>query len=286
MFRLTYSIPVAVGWSKPPPISSRRDRISTRSAIVHDRKLTCDAKRGQIPSGRYKCFVPFLAHDAVHPSTVGHAIAKDLIVHALALAERRSCKEKGSATMVQRDAMPLTTFVAEDVRQLEVRSQYLIVRDMARIFLRWDKLVPMPGSSGGSSSGTVGFELYADDELKQRPGWIATNPLGKSTITFSIELPYEKEGYAVYLVILRSYKGMGTFRAEVRDYGDDSNKEKPPKKITTKDIDGLWASPISVWSDVQVTGDDDPGCTGYCEVTVITNPKVNGRDGNKVKCKF
>ena len=97
--------------------------------------------------------------DIIHPSmawsAVGHAIAKDLIVHALALAERRSCEEKDSVTMVQRDVMPLTTFVAEDVRQLEVRSQYLIVRDVAGIFSRWDKLVPMLGSSGSGSSGTV-----------------------------------------------------------------------------------------------------------------------------------
>jgi len=199
-----------------------------RCAIVHDRKLTCDVGRGQIPSGRYKCFVPVLAHDAVHSSAVGHAIAKHLIVHALALAERLSYEEKGIATMVQKEVMPLTTFVAEDVRQLEVRSQYLIVRDVARIFSRWDKLVPMSGSSG-----TVGFELYADDELKQRPGWIATNPLGKSTITLSIELPYEKEGYAVYLVILQSYKG--TFHAEVSDYGDDSKK-----KMTQM---GFWLVP-------------------------------------------
>ena len=61
-------------------------------------------------------------------------------------------------------------------------------------------------------------------------------------------------------------------------------KERPPKKVTLKkDIDGLWDSPISVPSDIQITADDDPGCSGYCEVTIRTDPTVEGREGNKVK---
>mmetsp|Transcript_14631 Transcript_14631/g.35263 ORF Transcript_14631/g.35263 Transcript_14631/m.35263 type:complete len:153 (+) Transcript_14631:1633-2091(+) len=118
-------------------------------------------------------------------------------------------------------------------------------------------------------------------------GWIATNPLGNSTITFSVELPLH-ECYVVYIAILRSYKGMGTFGTQVRDYGERPNQlgEKPkrPKKITTKDgIDGLWDAPISVWSDIQITEDNIPGCTGYCEISVITNPMKDRRVGNKVK---
>lgn len=242
-----------------------------RSNIIHDRKLQCNAKEGNIPPGQHECFVPFFAHDAVHPSAVGHAIAKDLIVHTLASAQQNLCEGE---QVLQKDVLPLTTFVADDFHQLEVRSHYLVVKDVARTFSQWHKLEPIPG-------GAEGFKLYADDELKQRPGWIATNP--NSKITFSIDLPPEEECYAVYLAILRSYKGMGTFSVEVRDYGDDMKKEKPPKRITTKDIDGLWSAPISVWSDIQITEDNDPGCTGYCEVTVTTNPTVNGRDGNKVK---
>eukprot|EP00568_Trieres_chinensis_P011667 CAMPEP_0183315142 /NCGR_PEP_ID=MMETSP0160_2-20130417/50784_1 /TAXON_ID=2839 ORGANISM="Odontella Sinensis, Strain Grunow 1884" /NCGR_SAMPLE_ID=MMETSP0160_2 /ASSEMBLY_ACC=CAM_ASM_000250 /LENGTH=73 /DNA_ID=CAMNT_0025480639 /DNA_START=52 /DNA_END=269 /DNA_ORIENTATION=- len=49
------------------------------------------------------------------------------------------------------------------------------------------------------------------------------------------------------------------------------------------DIDSQWASPISVWSDVQVTKDDVSSCTGKCTVKVTTHPQTPGRDGNKVK---
>jgi hypothetical protein len=77
--------------------------------------------------------------------------------------------------------------------------------------------------------------------------------------------------------------GMGTFRVEVRDYVNDMKKKMPPRKVTEMEVDGLWDAPISVWSDVQITEDSVPGCTGYCEVTVTTNPTVTGREGNKVK---
>ncbi|KAL7539092.1 hypothetical protein ACHAXR_009021 [Thalassiosira sp. AJA248-18] len=243
-----------------------------RSNIIHDRKLKCNAKQGHIPSGRYECFVPFFAHDAVHPSAVGHAIAKDLIIHTLASAQLTLCDGEDSP---QKDVLPLTTFVADSFDQLKVRSDYMVVYDVARVFSRYRALKP--------SAPPKGFELYADDQLKQRPGWIATNPLGNSSITFPINL-LPSECYAVYLAILRSYKGMGTFSVEVRDYGNDLKKRKPPKKVTKKNVDGLWDAPISVWSDIQITEDAERGCTGYCEVTIITNPTVNGReDGNKVK---
>ena len=244
-----------------------------RSGIVRNRKLKCNAKKGDIPEGRYECAVPFLAHDAVHPSAVGHAIARDVIVHTLASAQQSTCEGE---IIPKNDILPLTTFVADDFEQLQVRSDYLVVNDAARIFSRWDKLEPIRSSK-------YRFTYYADDELKQRPGWIATSESGNSRITFPIDLPPSR-CYTVYVAILRSYKGMGTFKVEVSDYGDDTNKEQPPKKVTAKDVDGLWASPISVWSDVQITEDDgQPGCTGYCELTITTHPKKRGRDGNKVK---
>ncbi|KAL7433367.1 hypothetical protein ACHAXH_009245 [Discostella pseudostelligera] len=242
-----------------------------RSQIIHDRQLKCDAKNGQLTPGGQECFVPFFAHDAIHPSAIGHAIAKDLIVHTLASAQLNVCQ--GNA--VKKATLPLTTFVADDFHQLNVRGDYLVVKDVARIFSRWDKLLPIP-------DGAKGFKLYADDKLNQRPGWIATDPLGNSSITFSIDLP-PGECYAVYLAILRSYMGMGTFRVEVRDYVNDMKKKMPPRKVTEMEVDGLWDAPISVWSDVQITEDSVPGCTGYCEVTVTTNPTVTGREGNKVK---
>mmetsp|Transcript_14631 Transcript_14631/g.35262 ORF Transcript_14631/g.35262 Transcript_14631/m.35262 type:complete len:537 (+) Transcript_14631:53-1663(+) len=130
-----------------------------RSSIMHDRKLKCNAKEGHIPPDRYKCFIPFFAHDAVHPSAVGHAIAKDFIVHTMASAQRRLC----DGERVKKDVLPLTTFVADDFHQLKVRGDYLVVKDVARVFTRWDKLKPIRGEADG-------FELYADDQLKQRPG--------------------------------------------------------------------------------------------------------------------
>jgi len=171
-----------------------------RSNIIHGRKLKCNVKKGDIPEGRYECSVPFLAPDAIHPSAVGHAIAKDLVVHALANAQRNFCQGKN----IEKDVMPVMSFVANNIQELGVRSDYLVVKDVARTFTRWDKLLPV-------SQNHEGFTLYADDGLKQRPGWISTEPNGGSQITFSIELQ-KAECYVVYVAILRSYVGMGTFR--------------------------------------------------------------------------
>ena len=60
------------------------------------------------------CFVPFFAHDAIHPSAIGHAIAKDLIVHTLASAQLHACR----GNVVKQAALPLTTFVADDTVKL------------------------------------------------------------------------------------------------------------------------------------------------------------------------
>lgn len=240
-----------------------------RSNIVTDRKLKC--KANDIQSGRKECFVPYLAPDAVHPSAVGHAIVTDLLVHALALAQRNSCEGEGSS---YQNELPMTTFVAKTTKELEVRGDFLVVNDVARIFSRWDQLKPV--------GKPLGFKRYADDSLEQRPGWIATDPSGGSKISFPIDLP-PSECYVVYVAILKSYAGMGTMMVEVRDYGNKKNDGNPPKQSTEKKVDGLWQSPISVWNDVQITDDNIAGCTGYCEVDITTDPTVRGRDGNKVK---
>ena len=88
--------------------------------------------------------------------------------------------------------------------------------------------------------------------MKQRPGWIATNEKGGESVTFPIELP-PGECYTVYVAIMRSYKGMGTMQIEVRDYGGRKGDAKSSTLTSQKKVDGLWASPISVWSDVQIT---------------------------------
>ncbi len=241
-----------------------------RSNIVHDRKLKCKTK--DIQSGRNECFVPYLAPDAVHPSAAGHGIVMDLLVHALASVQRRSCEGEGT---LYKNELPMTTFVAKTTDELEIRGDFLVVNDVARIFSRWDQLKPVGRPKG--------FQRYADDSLKQRPGWIAIDPAGGSKITFPIDLP-TSECYVVYVAILRSYNGMGTMTVEVRDYGDDKkNKSKLPKHSTKMKVDGLWQSPISVWSDEQITEDKLAGCTGYCEVDITTDPIIDGRNGNKVK---
>ncbi|KAL3797408.1 hypothetical protein HJC23_010534 [Cyclotella cryptica] len=244
-----------------------------RSGILHDRKLKCNRKQGDIPPGRNECFVPFLAHDAIHPSAMGHAIITDLIVDALASAQLRQCEKEW---MPEKEELPLTTFVAESFDELKVRADFLWVHDVDRIFSRWDELKPVAGRT------TSGFTRYADDALKQRPGWIATNEKGGESITFPIDLP-PGECFTVYVAILRSYKGMGTMQIQVKDYGDKKGDDTSSKLTTSKKVDGLWSSPISVWNDVQITEDNNPGCTGYCEVTIATDPIVPGRDGNKVK---
>lgn len=214
-----------------------------RSSIIHNRKLKCNAKQNDIPPGRSECFVPYLAHDAIHPSAVGHAIIKDLIVDALATVQLRACLD---GIVYERDVLPLTTFVASSFEDLKVRSDFLWVHDVDRIFSRWDELKPIAGKVSS------GFKRYADDSLKQRPGWIATNEKGGESITFPIDLP-PGECYTVYVAILRSYKGMGTMLIEVRDFGSKKGNSASSKVTATKKVDGLWTSPISVWSDVQIT---------------------------------
>ena len=202
-----------------------------RSNIIKGKKLKC--KTHDIKSGRSECFVPFLAPDAVHPSAVGHGIVMDLLVHTLASAQRSSCEGEGSS---YKSELPVTTFVAKTVNELEVRGDFLVVHDVARIFSRWDQLQPVRDP--------IGFTRYADDSLKQRPGWIATEPSGGNKISFPIDLP-PNECYVVYVAILKSYAGMGTMTIEVRDYGESKENSKP-KHSTTKKVDGLWKSPISV----------------------------------------
>ena len=220
-----------------------------RSKIIHDRKLKCNPKDISLHH-RQECFIPFLAHDAIHPSAVGHAIIADVIIDALAWTQWQFCHD-GIIPEHDEDStsLPLTTFVADSFHELQLRGDFLWVRDVDRVFSRWDELQPMRGKT------SLGFRRYADDELKQRPGWIATNEKGGERITFPIDLPSGGGAcYVVYVAILRSYKAMGTMRVEVKDFGDKKGGENVfVKSSFVKEVDGLWSSPISVWSDVQIT---------------------------------
>jgi hypothetical protein len=171
----------------------------------------------------------------------------DFIVDALSSAQFRTCEYN---LVPEKDDLPLTTFVASSFDELKVRGDFLWVHDVDRIFSRWDELRPVTGSGKVSN----GFTRYADDPLKQRPGWVATNEKGGEFITFPIDLP-PGQCYTVYVAILRSYNGMGAMTIEVTDYGSKKNDLKAAKLTATKQVDGLWKSPISVWSDVQISGE-------------------------------
>lgn len=216
--------------------------------LIPGSNLLCNEKDGPFPKGRNECFVPFFAHDEVHPSALGHAIAMDFIVDALASAQLRSCEEN---IVPDRDDLPLTTFVASSFDELKVRGDFLWVHDVDRIFSRWDELKPVPGEGKTSS----GFTRYADDPLKQRPGWVATNEKGGEFVTFPIDLP-PGQCYTVYVAIMKSYNGMGTMKVEVTDYGSKKGDKAAAKLTATKEVDGLWKSPISVWNDVQISGEN------------------------------
>jgi hypothetical protein len=179
-------------------------------------------------------------------SALGHAIVMDFIVDALASAQFRACEDK---LIPDKDDLPLTTFVVGSFDELKVRGDFLWVHDVDRIFSRWDELKPVSAASKTSK----GFTRYADDPMKQRPGWVATNEKGGEFITFPIDLP-PGQCYTVYVAILKSYNGMGTMQIEVTDFGNKGDNAAA-KQTASKQVDGLWKSPISVWNDVQISGE-------------------------------
>lgn len=143
-----------------------------------------------------------------------------------------------------------------------------MVKDTTEVFARKDLLV--------SDNHTAGFELLMD--RFGRTGWVATNPAGGESITFTIDLPVG-ECYAVFLSVLKSYENVGTFTVSVYDVIQTTRT--PPQTIEC-----LWEPHILVPNDVQLTLDDTqaPGCSGKCNVTITTNPIIEGRgDINQVK---
>ena len=219
------------------------------------------------PPGRAYCHPAIFAVDAVHPSAMGHQIAKDLIVHALATAIRGQCRQR------QGQALPIRPQVLAPVgwlgtpMALQSRSNFVLVHDA-------DCLAPFCHELRPSFK-SPGFSLYSDSKGFDKLGWIATNSSGGEVLEFTIDLP-NRPCYVVYLAILRSYwEGMGKMQVTVID--SESGSE------TSAELDSLWESKISVWSDNQITSDEVPACTGRCLVRVRTLPQVDGRDGNKAK---
>lgn len=212
------------------------------------------------------CYVPFLAHDAVHPSVVGHQIARDLIVHFLAETAHRVCRGQTFAPHVLPTHSGWLVAGPQYPQKLRMRSDFVLVRDTMEIFAHQNPLLAHHHSAG--------FQLK--DDALSRKGWISENPMGDETITFQFDLPREK-CYAVFLTVLRSYETVGSFSVVVHD--KFQNTSTPPRRI-----DCLWEPHISVPIDMQITPDHRAQCTGQCAVTVTTLPEIaDGRQGNLIK---
>jgi len=212
------------------------------------------------------CYVPFFAHDAVHPSAVGHQIARDLIVEALLSAYLKECRgEKFTEHLLPQHSGWLAAG-PQYHDELRARSDFVLVQDTMHIF---GKQYPLE-----SKEHTEGFALKGD-QLADRKGWIATNPAGRESISFDIDLPVG-ECYAVFLSVLKSYETVGSFTVTVTD---------TIKQTTTQPqtFDCVWEPHISIPADVQITKDEPPECTGKCRVTVTTNAEIPGRGGNQIK---
>jgi hypothetical protein len=215
------------------------------------------------------CQVPFLAHDAVHPSAIGHRIARDLIVNLIANVQLDMCRGR----TFRPDHIPThggwlmaastvdTPFGAE----LLARSNFVLVQDTMEVFAKQNPLL--------SNHHTSGFELKKD--ALSRTGWIATNPSGDESITFDIDLPVGK-CYAVFISVLKSYETVGIISVTVQDVVQNTQTENV-------EIDCLWKPHISIPVDIQLTNDDHTECSGKCKVVITTHKQNPNRNGNLVK---
>jgi len=223
-----------------------------------EKGLQCDEQK--LPPGREACYVSFLAHDAVHLSAVGHQMAVDLIGNAIAQVQRDTCQGREYTEHI----LPTLGLMVGDPQTLDKRSNFIYVKDTMEVFAKKDPLK--------ASDHSPGFKLFGDSV--DRPGWIAQSPIGGDYVEFAVELP-PNPCYVVYLSVLKSYENMGTMNVTVTDL--DTNTQ------TEKFIDGLWQPRISIPSDIQITSDESPGCTGRCTVRATTNPMIKSRGANKVK---
>lgn len=214
------------------------------------------------PPGREYCNPAIFAVDAVHPSAIGHRMATLFLIHTLALAIYDDCLQ----TPFLPHVLPSVGWLGTP-KALERRANFLMVNDTdCLVAVSCNELVP--------SSHSPGFSLYSDSVDFDKPGWIATERKGGEVIEFPLSLP-QRPCYTVHLAILKSYRGMGLMEVSVLD--------RNTKTVSNMEVDGLWESQISVWSDVQVTSDNESICTGDCIVRVTTKPQEKERNGNKVK---
>lgn len=214
------------------------------------------------------CYVPFFAHDDVHPSATGHRMARDLVAHLIAHTALLMCRDRNQ-TYTDHGVPSHTGWLVSGSNYQQVlraRSDFVLVKDTMSIFAEPNPLM--------ASFHTPGFELKLDNLFRR--GWIAENATGGERVTFDIDLPIG-ECYVITLSVLNSYATMGSFNVTVED---------TTKNTTTasQTVDCLWKPRISVPADVQVTSDERAECTGRCKVTITTNPEIaDGRKGNLVK---
>lgn len=220
-------------------------------------------------TGHQQCHVPMFAHDTVHPSAVGHKIARDLLGEAIASTALATCRGQSFA---EHKVSLYSGWMVGGRHYREIlhrRSDYIFVKDTMQVFAKQDPLL--------SDVHTPGFELKADD--LGRTGWIATNPAGGESVTFGIDLPVDG-CYVIFLSALKSYENVGTFNVTVEDTLRNTT-------TTLRNVDCLWKKRISIPQDIRLTPDTEeatPGCSGKCNVIVTTNPKLLGRGTiNQVK---
>ena len=257
----------------------------------------CDQILKMQQSTRQSCYMPFFAHDSVHPSYFGHAIATDLLIYnTIADVQYQACiadeYNVDDDDENQQQFLPPKSinFLGSD-DELSKLTDFVFVADTMDMFGRRNHL--------NSQNFSNGFSYYPDG-FGNRRGWIATEDQGGNYIEFVINLPNsnDHECYILYLSTLRSYEGMGTFSVVVVD--------ETTNKSFQIDYDGIWEPRISVPADVPLVPsssastktsiqNDDNGqkqqqqeedkytCTGKCKVTVLTHPKQPDRTGNKVK---
>jgi hypothetical protein len=251
-------------------IESFRDKGCKSICVYVERSgLFSLSKSQKCDAGLPPCYVPFLAHDAVHPSAVGHLIARDLIAHLIGQVAFDTCQGRSfpSYHLPTHGGWLVAASTVDHSygAELIARSNFLLVLDTMEVFARQNPLL--------SQDHTPGFELKADSMA--RKGWIATNPSGGESIVFSIDLPVGK-CYAIFLSVLKSYESVGTFSVTVEDLVRNT--------ISSIDkIDCLWKPRISVPADVQIAADQTTECTGKCKITILTHAEVPGRRGNLIK---
>jgi hypothetical protein len=272
------------------------------SVCIYQRFVQPDLKDCTPPPGREPCYVPFFAHDEVHPSSIGHQIVTDLIVEAIVSTGYDLChfqqqqQQSSSSSSLAATADATGTAVAEDLfrpiplpnvqthtngwmvadpQQLLRQNDFIMVNDTYEIFMAHRQ--PLEATTH-----TEGFTLY--DDKFGRPGWIATNPQGQEMIQFDLYLPTESEGqdacYVPYLAFIKSYENMGLFTVTLENH---DVKRGTQQVTSTKTFDAQWAPRISIPHDVPLADDTAKSCTGRCTITIRTQPQQPDRKANKVK---